>query len=212
MYFPRPLYYSAFWIIGSRIVLQPWLGSLPKFNGFPENLIEIHLRGCRSKKSTFLKNWRPVRGPMSFAAKEKNTNKIKWLNPRQTNTSHCPTKTISKSDLHPLKSFRVILLTDRQTDKQTNKQTNQRYQKHSLLVRGNDLIITWSISITSISQELIGKDIGLLGPPFSLINFYFLLYLLLFYLFILFFLWRLDTQIFYGGGPVSSKYPQWTYL
>ena len=60
------------------------------------------LRGCRSKKSTFLKNWRPVRGPMSFAAKGKKKKK-KRPNPRQTNTSHCPTKTISKSDLHPLK-------------------------------------------------------------------------------------------------------------
>ena len=32
----------------------------------------ILFKGVLSKKSTFLKNWHPVRGPMSFAAKEKN--------------------------------------------------------------------------------------------------------------------------------------------
>ena len=39
----------------------------------------------------------PFADLLSFAAKEKasrpsKTNKIKWPNPRQTNTSHCPTK------------------------------------------------------------------------------------------------------------------------
>ena len=33
------------------------------------------LRGGLSKKSTFLKNWHPVCGPMSFVAKGKNKEK-----------------------------------------------------------------------------------------------------------------------------------------
>ena len=55
------------------------------------------------EKSTFLRNWNPVRGPMSFAAKEKGKRVKKRLtNPRQTNTSHCPTKTIAKTGIRPL--------------------------------------------------------------------------------------------------------------
>ena len=54
----------------------------------------------------FLKNWHPVRRPMSFAAKEKN----KYIqNQRQTNTSHCPTKTITKTDTYPLKVISLEL-------------------------------------------------------------------------------------------------------
>ena len=59
------------------------------------------LRGWVSDNSTFFfKELTPVHGPMSFAAKGK---KI-YVKSRQTNTSHCPTKTISKTDMHPLKS------------------------------------------------------------------------------------------------------------
>ena len=40
---------------------------------------------------------------MSFAAKEKKKKKKVQQNQRQTNTSHPPTKTISKNDTVPLK-------------------------------------------------------------------------------------------------------------
>ena len=50
------------------------------------------LRGKVMEKSTFFKNWRPIRGPMSFAAKGKKEVNTKST---QTNASHCPTETIS---------------------------------------------------------------------------------------------------------------------
>ena len=73
-------------------------------NRLPASMKELdsiaHLRGRVSKKSTFfLKNWHPVRGPMSFTVKGKK----KGPKSRQRNTSHCPTKTISINDTRPHK-------------------------------------------------------------------------------------------------------------
>ena len=48
------------------------------------------LRGHATEKSTFFKELTPVCRPMSFPAKGKKKN---MQNERQTNTSHCPTKT-----------------------------------------------------------------------------------------------------------------------
>ena len=70
---------------------------------------------CRENQHSFLKNWHPVREPLSFAAKRKNKNqKTKTTKSRQTNTSHCPTKTISKTDTHTLKKMtRIKQITSR---------------------------------------------------------------------------------------------------
>ena len=63
----------------------------------------LRLKGCWSKKLTFLKKWHPVCRPMNFATKGKKEKEKKWPNTWQTNTSHRPTKTISKSNLCPIK-------------------------------------------------------------------------------------------------------------
>ena len=48
-----------------------------------------------SEKLTVFKKLTPVRRPMSFMAKGKKTTKSR-------HTSHCPTKTVSKTDTQPL--------------------------------------------------------------------------------------------------------------
>ena len=53
------------WLIFSNIHTR-------KRGNLEQRTFMLDLRGYMPEKSTFLKNWHPVRGPMSFAAKGKN--------------------------------------------------------------------------------------------------------------------------------------------
>ena len=60
----------------------------------------IRLRGRVSEKSTFFKELTPRSRTYELRGQGKRCTKS-----RQTNTSHCPTKTISKTETHPLKKI-----------------------------------------------------------------------------------------------------------
>ena len=61
-------------------MMSPWL-----FNLYIDGVVrEVNarvlgrgLRGRMPEKSTFLRNWHPVRGPMSFAAKKGKRKRVK---------------------------------------------------------------------------------------------------------------------------------------
>ena len=93
-------YYSAHQSLAQSEVFQPRADYIPHFELSGQmNTVNICIKGTYvGKIYIFLKNWHPVRGPMSFVAKGKKNPKS-----RQTNTSHCPTKTISKIDTRPFK-------------------------------------------------------------------------------------------------------------
>ena len=75
-----------------------WSGIFTLNNNFSKRKPPFHEEGRCRKNQHFLKNW-----PMTFGAKGKKCTKS-----RQTNTSHCPTKTISKTGTHPLKNINLF--------------------------------------------------------------------------------------------------------
>ena len=78
---------------------QNWIPQYKKNKSVNLEVLQIIpvLRGRCRKNRHFLKNWHPILRPMSFAAKGKGGGGGGCTKSRQTNTSHCPTITISKN-------------------------------------------------------------------------------------------------------------------